>query len=58
MSILQTTVDKSSAQYKENETAMSDLCHRFDFLHREAAMGGPAKARDKHVQRGKLLVRE
>lgn len=58
VSILQTTVDKSSPGYQENEKSMKELCHKFEFLHKEAAMGGPAKAREKHVQRGKMLVRE
>ncbi|KAF4547410.1 Hypothetical protein D9617_43g040260 [Elsinoe fawcettii] len=58
VSILQSAVDKSSKQFEENEKAMKDLCHRFEFLHKEAAMGGPEKAREKHVQRGKMLVRD
>lgn len=58
ISVIPTAVEKSSQGYQENEAAMKDVCARFEDLHRKAALGGPQKARDKHVQRGKMLVRE
>ncbi|KAF2157452.1 carboxyl transferase [Myriangium duriaei CBS 260.36] len=58
ISVIPTTVDKSSSGFQQNETAMKELCARFEDLHRQSALGGPQKARDKHVQRGKMLVRD
>lgn len=58
ISILQSTVDKSSPSYQENEKNVDELMRRFTFLHNEAAKGGSAKAREKHIARGKMLVRE
>jgi len=58
ISILQTVVDKNSKNYQENEKGMSELCQQFSSLHDKAAMGGSAKARGKHIARGKMLVRE
>lgn len=58
ISILQTVVDKNSKNYQENEKAMFELCQQFSALHEKAAMGGSAKAREKHIARGKMLVRE
>ncbi|KAF2224169.1 carboxyl transferase [Elsinoe ampelina] len=58
VSIIQSAVDKNSSQFQENDKAMKDLCHKFEFLHQEAAMGGPEKAREKHIQKGKMLVRD
>jgi len=58
ISIIQSKVDKSSTSFQENDQAVNELCGRFEKLHKDAAEGGPLKARDKHVQRGKMLVRE
>lgn len=58
ISILQTTVDKNSEGFKENAAALSELTQKIAQLHEKAAEGGPQKARDKHVQRGKMLVRD
>jgi len=58
ISILQTVIDKNSKSYQENEKAMSELCQQFSSLHDKAAMGGSVKAREKHIARGKMLVRE
>ena len=37
---------------------MADLTQKLTNLHAEAAKGGPEKARQKHVERGKMLVRD
>ncbi|GAM82252.1 hypothetical protein ANO11243_002310 [Dothideomycetidae sp. 11243] len=58
ISVIPTTVDKSSTGFQENESAYKELSSRFENLHRHAALGGPQKARNKHVQRGKMLVRD
>lgn len=58
ISILQTTVDKNSNAYKENAASMADLMAKLTQLHGTAARGGPEKARQKHLERGKMLVRD
>ncbi|KAK4502333.1 hypothetical protein PRZ48_005758 [Zasmidium cellare] len=58
LSVLQTAVDQSSNGFKENASAMKGYMDKLDALHKTAAKGGPEKARAKHVERGKLLVRD
>lgn len=58
ISILQTAVDKNSEGFKENAAALGELTQKIASLHEKAAEGGSQKARDKHVQRGKMLVRD
>lgn len=58
LSILQTAVDPSSNGFKENAAAMAEYTNRLTALHEKASLGGPEKSRQKHVQRGKLLVRD
>jgi len=58
LSILPTTVDTNSATYRDNASSMSSLVQKLSHLHTEAAKGGPEKARQKHIQRGKMLVRD
>lgn len=58
LSVLQTAVDQNSHGFKENAAAMQEYMDRLDALHKTAAKGGPEKARQKHVERGKLLVRD
>lgn len=58
ISILPTTVDSSSHIFQENARAMAEYTSRLTALHEKAALGGPEKSRQKHVQRGKLLVRD
>ena len=48
LSILPTAVDTSSADFKENDTSMTDLVSRMQELHATIEQGGSAKARDKH----------
>ena len=58
LSILPTNVDKSSKDYKENAAQMQKLTGRMHELHNRIGEGGPAKAREKHISRGKMLPRE
>ena len=58
ISILQTAVDKNSDGFKENAASLGDLTQKIAQLHEKAAEGGSQKAREKHVQRGKMLVRD
>ncbi|KAK5170360.1 uncharacterized protein LTR77_004947 [Saxophila tyrrhenica] len=58
ISIIQTAVDANSERYRENAASMRELTQRLTTLHEEAAKGGTDKARQKHVERGKMLVRD
>jgi 3-methylcrotonyl-CoA carboxylase beta subunit len=58
LSIIQTAVDPQSNGYKENAAAMGEYTARLTELHEAASKGGPEKSRKKHVDRGKLLVRD
>ena len=37
---------------------MGELTGKLSKLHAQAALGGPEKARQRHVDRGKMLVRD
>ncbi|AKH19410.1 carboxyl transferase domain-containing protein [Sedimenticola thiotaurini] len=58
MSVIKSSVNRKSEQYRENQAAMqallADLRDRVD----EIARGGGDRAREKHLKRGKLLPRE
>ncbi|KAF2725379.1 carboxyl transferase [Polychaeton citri CBS 116435] len=58
LSVLPTNIDPSSKEFKENAAAMQELVKNLEELHAKAALGGPEKARQKHAQRGKVLVRD
>ncbi len=58
LSVLQTAVDTSTAEFKENSTRMNELLASLEELHGKIAAGGSMKARNKHVARGKMLARE
>lgn len=58
ISIIRTSVDTSSAEFKENMRQMGELTRNMAELHARIAQGGTQKARDKHVARGKMLPRE
>jgi 3-methylcrotonyl-CoA carboxylase beta subunit len=58
ISIIQSAVDTDSARYRDNASSMGELTSRLTTLHAEAAQGGSEKARQKHVERGKMLVRD
>ena len=51
-------MDTSSAEFKENKAAMDEVLGKMRELREKVALGGTQKAREKHVQRGKMLPRE
>lgn len=58
ISIIPSNVEMSSQGYKENAASMGELTQKLTKLHAEVALGGPEKARQRHVDRGKMLVRD
>jgi 3-methylcrotonyl-CoA carboxylase beta subunit len=58
ISIIQSNVDTSSESFRENEELMQEPMARLERLTRAAQLGGPAKARDKHLARKKMLPRD
>ncbi|KAK8122144.1 methylcrotonoyl-CoA carboxylase beta chain- mitochondrial [Apiospora sp. TS-2023a] len=58
ISVIQTNVDSTSDEFKENERAMGEAMERLERLTRAAQQGGSAKAREKHLARKKLLPRD
>ncbi|CAI6308851.1 unnamed protein product [Periconia digitata] len=58
VSIIPTTVDTNSEDFKENKKQLDEATANLTELHSKIAQGGSQKARDKHIQRGKMLVRD
>ena len=58
LSILTSNIDKSSNDFVENARQMAEVMARMEGLHHKIEGGGPAKAREKHLARGKMLTRE
>src|ERR1700722_19691988 len=58
MTILASPVDAGSVEFRANAAQMKALAAEWEERRAEAAMGGPARARERHVGRGKLLPRE
>ncbi|KAJ4263796.1 Methylcrotonoyl-CoA carboxylase beta chain, mitochondrial [Fusarium torreyae] len=58
ISRIQTAVDPSSDEFKENERAMSEVMNRIQELTRKIQKGGSEKARQKHLERKKMLPRD
>jgi 3-methylcrotonyl-CoA carboxylase beta subunit len=58
VTILETTVDPASKEYRANQAAMAALIADLERQRAKAAEGGSARARERHVARGKLLPRE
>ena len=58
ISVLPTKVDASAAEYKQNASQMTEAIERMQKLHTRIEAGGPSKAKDKHIARGKMLPRE
>src|SRR3954468_2363217 len=58
LAILTSSIDQGSDEFRANAERMRGLID--DLAHRraEAAQGGPRKARERHVSRGKLLPRD
>jgi 3-methylcrotonyl-CoA carboxylase beta subunit len=55
---LSTTVDTASKEFRANQAAMRALIAELEDYRAKAAEGGPARARERHLARGKLLPRE
>ena len=58
MPILTSAIDKNAPEFRANAERMRALVEELAARRAEAARGGPAKARERHVARGKLLPRE
>lgn len=58
ISVLPTTVDPSSEEYKENARQMGEVMARLEELTKKIHQGGPPKAREKHIARKKMLPRD
>src|SRR2546423_4003935 len=55
---LASVVDTQSKEFRANAAAMRALVKDLEEKRAEAAQGGPARARERHTGRGKLLPRE
>ncbi|KAI9812790.1 MAG: Methylcrotonoyl-CoA carboxylase beta chain, mitochondrial [Pycnora praestabilis] len=58
ISVLPTSVDTSSSEFQENAQQMDKVMAELTQLHERINEGGPHKAREKHVARGKMLARD
>ncbi|KAL7951952.1 methylcrotonoyl-CoA carboxylase beta chain [Trichoderma barbatum] len=58
ISRLQTNVDPTSEEFKENERQMAAVTARLQELSAAIQKGGSQKARDKHIARKKMLPRD
>ena len=57
LSTIPTVVDKSSAEYIENQTSLHPILQHYSDLHAQISLGGPASSRQRHTSRNKLLPR-
>ena len=48
----------STSDFTENARQMGEVMARMERLHHKIEGGGPAKAKEKHLARGKMLARE
>ena len=55
---LASAIDTQSKEFRANASAMRALVQQLDERRAEAALGGPARSRERHTGRGKLLPRE
>jgi 3-methylcrotonyl-CoA carboxylase beta subunit len=53
-----TSVDTASKEFRANQAAMQALVAELEARRAKAAEGGPPRARERHLGRGKLLPRE
>lgn len=58
ISVIQSNVDATSDEFKENQRLMDEAMARLEKLTRTAQQGGSAKAREKHLARKKMLPRD
>jgi 3-methylcrotonyl-CoA carboxylase beta subunit len=58
LAILASSIDQNSAEFRNNAERMRGLIAELKARRAEAAAGGPEKARERHLARGKLLPRD
>ncbi len=58
MSIIGSSIDCASSEFRTNQTAMRALIAELEACRAKAAAGGPPRARERHLARGKLLPRD
>ena len=58
MTAITSSVDTASKDYRANQAAMRALIAELETRRAKAADGGPPRARERHLARGKLLPRE
>ncbi|EEY15522.1 methylcrotonoyl-CoA carboxylase beta chain [Verticillium alfalfae VaMs.102] len=58
ISLVQTNVDPSSDEFRENEQGMAEVMARMQTLTTRIHRGGSDKAREKHLARNKMLPRD
>ena len=58
MPAITSAIDTASNEFRANQTAMRALVADLERRRAEAAQGGPPRARERHVARGKLLPRD
>src|SRR5712691_5580517 len=58
LAILASSIDKNAAEFRANAEKLRALAAQLQARRAEAALGGPDKARERHVARGKLLPRD
>ncbi len=58
MTAIATSVDTGSKEFRANQAAMDALVAELEGRRAKAAEGGPLRARERHLARGKLLPRD
>jgi 3-methylcrotonyl-CoA carboxylase beta subunit len=58
VTVIKSTIDPASPEFRANQIAMCALITDLQKRRAEAAQGGPPRARERHLSRGKLLPRE
>jgi 3-methylcrotonyl-CoA carboxylase beta subunit len=58
MPVIETRIDRQSAEYEDNLAANTALAAELRALGERITTGGSARARERHLVRGKLLVRD
>ncbi|HZQ15085.1 MAG TPA: carboxyl transferase domain-containing protein [Pseudolabrys sp.] len=58
MAVISTTIDTASKEFQANRAAMRKLAAELEVSRAQAAEGGSAPARERHLARGKLLPRD
>jgi len=58
LTILASAIDKNTPEFRANAERMRKLVQELQTRRNEAALGGPERARERHIARGKLLPRD